>query len=748
MAGRTNARGARPGTGGGRARRGEDGNGGRKPPRGPRPGRGPSPSGGSSISASRASHVLSIEERERVIQDLRRMPRFKRLGARLLADFVDRCPVYGDGHGLVPSVVEIYNRGFAEGPDRLNAPILAISVIEGAAQARSRRAIRPRGEAAGAAAGAAITLPVGTYDRYSAGLEALALGNLRLDPLAVGDQPVKFLVVTPLAVLTALDIIRSLFEAETDPAFKAFYLQLARPQLVLCDCEEQYRSVLRAVMHAMATAAARIRPSAALIEFGQPIEAATWDPKKSEFTPQQLTKSAASDPRDLVASLGRSSVFVIRPADAPNRARADALTYDRIVYLTDRVPRVLPDHLRKRLPDDAFDAKWDPNHQEPELGAFVPTVLVPPHNPPAPASGLPFAAMEVAHSKIATGKDEPPRGLRPYRDSCVLPLHRGLLRKAWDTWLPQWEAGKGGQFLDSAVAGKALKQSTAERWARAFHWQRVGVALSGGGACAYRFVPVLEQLRRRDVPVDVFAGLSGGALLGVFYCLRGREGLREYVNLGPLIQALMPLASWSTDPFEYTTDYLAGAGRIENLEVRLAAVTVALPDDGPPYGAVVTQGSVGEAARVSGTLPPTYAATEKNGVRYADGGACTAVPARVARDAGADVILACNAIPGPDSCNPFPAGTFGHTLRRVLRRLPPWDRVIDFQTWHSFQWQQTSRAFGDEAAAYLEFEPSEISLAEPALFLYARAIVAAANRQRSKIDKAVDALRTAWIEKW
>jgi len=716
--------------------------------------------------APRARKVLSVEERDRAVSSLRKVRSLSRLGVRLLADLVDRCPVYGiDANQLLPvrSVLEVNPGQQAKKSDAIAAPLLAFVVIEGAAQASQRLAAgapppphgdntkgkkkKAKASKAFAPAGGPLLLPMGTYGRFDGGLAAFELGDLRLDPLEVNGVPqlFKLLVVTPEAALPCPEAIHKIIAAETVVQVKALLQALATPELILFDAQPAFDDVLRPMMHLLAASAAQ-RRNVALVEFGQKTEASIWDPKLPGFTSRKIGNHSEVELRKLLNPLLPGSIFVLR--DEKHQMDIDALTFDRIVYLTGRVPRALPQRLRPRLRNDLFDdPKVDPDKQEPVLGGFVPTVAVPFHNPPPGQIPRRFDTLEVRHSKLGLGLNEPPRGLRPYRDSCVVAVNRGLLRKTWDTWLPQWEAGTQSEFLNTAVTAGALRAESAARWARALHWRRVGVALSGGGACAYRFIPVLERLRDKNVPVDVFAGLSGGALLGVFYALRGQDGLQEYTNLGAFIQAVMPLASWSTLPFELTTDYLVGGARVENLEVRMAAVTVALPDVGPPHGAVVVQGTLGEAARASGTLPPTYAPTEKNGTRYTDGGACTAVPARVARECGADVILSCNAIPGPDNCNPFPAQIYGPFLSWLLRRLPPWDRLIDFQSWRSFQWHQASKVFGLEADAYLEFPASEISTAEPALFILSHAIVAAARKQQADINRAVDELEKAWHEK-
>jgi predicted acylesterase/phospholipase RssA len=707
------------------------------------------------INAPRARTVLSVDERERAANGLWNLKYLSQLGQRLLIDLVECCPVYTREHPVaVHSVEEIASAAgklSAKPPvkqpqDKVQAPILAAVVLSGAARAHHRDGGSSRQPAKKKPSG--LDLSVGTYGRSEGALDLTAfhIGQLRLE-LPSDREDSKLLVLIPEVLRGSPETLHRIIAAADRPELKAQlekqFKSLTQPELILVHGDHAYASVLQPMAHTLAAAVGQSRPNTALVEYGRTMAVATWKRGKLSAPTTHPRLKAGDDLRKLVDVSKPGCVFVVGASDPTNFAPREQIEFNRIVYVTDRIPKSVPESLRRYLHGGVFD-KADANSEEPCFVSFVPTILVPPRNPPPGPGRRTFEAMVVPHSKVDQDTGGRPRGLRPYRDACVVPVHRAALRRAWDTWRQKLGAGNQTHFLDAAVSAGALQRESADRWARAVTMRRVGVALSGGGACAYRFVPVLERLRHHKVPVDVFTGLSGGALLGVFYCLRGVEGLRHYVNLGPFIQATMPLASWSTAPFELTTDYLLGDARVENLEVRLGAVTVALPDEGPPYGAVVVQGTLGEAARVSGTLPPVYAATEKNGTRYTDGGACTAVPARLARDCGADVILACNAIPGPENCNPFPVQIYGSTLSRLLRRLPPWDRMIDFQTWRSFQWQQTSKLSGDEADAFLEFPPSEISIAEPAMFMLARAIIASANKEGKKIDKAIRTLKKEW----
>src|SRR5262249_52501010 len=120
-------------------------------------------------------------------------------------------------------------------------------------------------------------------------------------------------------------------------------------------------------------------------------------------------------------------------------------------------------------------------------------------------------ASEPLHDEV--NGPYPPRW-RLNRDLCRLGLNLPALSALWS----------GGatlatpSFPTAAFAkDKALKE-TMERWARAVTNRRVGLALSGGGAASYRMVPLIQSLRDHNVPIDVVGALSGGSLLGAYYC--------------------------------------------------------------------------------------------------------------------------------------------------------------------------------------------------------------------------------------
>jgi predicted acylesterase/phospholipase RssA len=523
------------------------------------------------------------------------------------------------------------------------------------------------------------------------------------------------------------------------------------PELVWCDTDLGSRGHLEPLVHLLADAIARdLRESTAIVTLG-PGEARSvtlirrhkdryeygYPPKSPSLpagplTKEQLYKLVRFNPQ----RRRRSHVFVLS-LGAPGRrstALAPELNFDRIVFLTDRVPEAVPTHLRDLLNPRLFAEGNDVPH----YCAFITSVLVARDvcNRVRRRNSFDARLLRTARRGDAAGRY--PYLSRLDRDACVVPVDLEKLVQAWE----RWTTHRSKPFLDgfNDTADGAISPASVARWGRAVTNRRIGFALSGGGACAYRAGPVLEYLERAGIPIDVFAGLSGGALVGAFYCHSGLAGFNRLVALGPVIQLTAPLAMVTTWPLEAVIDAMLGGTGVEDLEIRFAAVGVALPPTDLPMTAVVVRGTVGEAVRVSGTLPPVFAETVKGGMRYTDGGAGTIVPAQVARDFGADIVLACNAIPGPSRSNPLP-----EWLARALTiGVPLLQRQIDFFAWHSYFWRQASHRFLREADAAFEFKPEDLSLMEAGMWLRSRNIVEDAKSEIPRITEVVQDMYTKW----
>ena len=209
----------------------------------------------------------------------------------------------------------------------------------------------------------------------------------------------------------------------------------------------------------------------------------------------------------------------------------------------------------------------------------------------------------------------------------------------------------------------------------------IGLVLSGGGARGLAHVGVLEVLEELRVPVDLIAGTSMGAIVGGLYA----SGLPA-----DSIRALVAGAQWETILSDrpprsaldfphrtrqrrYTVEIEAGlsgagltlpGGLISGQELGLLLRRATLPvaaverfDRLPiPYAAVATdivkfervvidEGDLVEAMRASMAIPIAIAPVEIEGRLLVDGGLVDDLPVELARDLGADVVIAVNVTP-------------------------------------------------------------------------------------------------------
>ena len=282
-----------------------------------------------------------------------------------------------------------------------------------------------------------------------------------------------------------------------------------------------------------------------------------------------------------------------------------------------------------------------------------------------------------------------------------------------------------------------------DRWTRNVMNKQVGVASSGGGACAYRLIALLRKLHEDNIPVDVFGGLSGGAVIGAYYAAEGLDGLTRVLDRGETFAALLPRLFFSTRHLQRVIDEDLGTRRVGGTSVKFYSVTTRMGDGrtaSPPHGSVVTQGTLGQAARVASALPIGFAPTSINGCRYTDGMASTIVPTHVLIDHGADIVLACNCVPPPKNSNPF----IGYRLGRALYNCTPAGRVIDAWSWIDHLADTASIAEGFGSTTYFQFNPANQANMEMLRWADAYRILDSALAEKDKIRRATDRVKAVY----
>ncbi len=180
--------------------------------------------------------------------------------------------------------------------------------------------------------------------------------------------------------------------------------------------------------------------------------------------------------------------------------------------------------------------------------------------------------------------------------------------------------------------------------------KKIGLALSSGAARGLAHVGVLEALERNDIPIDLIAGSSIGAIVGAFYAAGKDLGVIKKAVMSLNRRQMLSLADFTIP----TRGFIKGKKITEWLKSVIGGVT--FRDLMMPFACVATdistgeeiiirEGSVVAAVRASSSLPVIFTPARLGGRYLVDGGLVNPIPVRILRDMGADLVIAVTVVP-------------------------------------------------------------------------------------------------------
>lgn len=180
---------------------------------------------------------------------------------------------------------------------------------------------------------------------------------------------------------------------------------------------------------------------------------------------------------------------------------------------------------------------------------------------------------------------------------------------------------------------------------------RVGLGLSGGGAKGLAHIGVLKVLERENVPLDLLAGTSMGGLIAAGYAAgltpeqMEEEALRmgRLRNLTSLADRDLPRAGlFEGKRIEAYLTQQFGDATFADLRLPLALVAVDLVRG---EEVALRDGPIVKAVRATVSLPGVLAPVRLGDRLLVDGGVLNHLPVDVARQMGADVVIAVDVQP-------------------------------------------------------------------------------------------------------
>ena len=175
---------------------------------------------------------------------------------------------------------------------------------------------------------------------------------------------------------------------------------------------------------------------------------------------------------------------------------------------------------------------------------------------------------------------------------------------------------------------------------------KIALVLGGGAARGFAHVGVIRALEQERIPIDMIVGTSVGSLIGAVYASDldsfdlewtafklEKEHLFDYA----LISAVMGMGMVKGEKLEQFVKTKIPVATIEELKLSFAAVAT---DLNRGSRVVIDRGSVAKAVRASSAIPGVFEPVRHQGKLLVDGGVSDNIPISVAREKGADIVIA------------------------------------------------------------------------------------------------------------
>lgn len=175
---------------------------------------------------------------------------------------------------------------------------------------------------------------------------------------------------------------------------------------------------------------------------------------------------------------------------------------------------------------------------------------------------------------------------------------------------------------------------------------QIALVLGGGAARGFAHVGVIRALEQEKIPIDLIVGTSVGSLIGAIYAHDRNSFELEWTAFSlekdqifdyGLLNALTGMGLAKGEKLEAFVKSKVPVANIEELQIPYAAVATDL-NRGTKI--VLDKGSVAKAVHASSAIPGVFQPVEHQGKLLVDGGVIDNVPVSVAREKGADIVIA------------------------------------------------------------------------------------------------------------
>ena len=177
----------------------------------------------------------------------------------------------------------------------------------------------------------------------------------------------------------------------------------------------------------------------------------------------------------------------------------------------------------------------------------------------------------------------------------------------------------------------------------------VALVLGSGGARGYAHIGVLEVLEQQGIRPDFIVGTSAGSIVGSIYASgKSAAEMREIalkLKANDVRELNVSLKGFldGKKVEDYVNEQVHNMP-LQKMKIPMYVVATELKDG---TKTVFNHGNTGQAVRASASIPSMFVPTKIRNIEYVDGGLVSPVPVEVARDLGADIVIAVDILAQP-----------------------------------------------------------------------------------------------------
>ena len=253
---------------------------------------------------------------------------------------------------------------------------------------------------------------------------------------------------------------------------------------------------------------------------------------------------------------------------------------------------------------------------------------------------------------------------------------------------------------------------------------KIALVLGGGAARGFAHVGVIKALEAQGINPDIVVGTSAGSVVGALYAsgYGGFDLQRLAFGVDEAAFSDWSLPDRGIIKGEALQNYInnaLGNAPIEKMRKTLAIVATDLQSG---EAIVFRTGNTGMAVRASSSVPGIFQPVRINGRDYVDGGLVSPVPVKIARNIGADVVIAVDVSSKP------PAAKIASSFDVLLQTFNIMGHTIAA---HELQLADVVIHPGIETIAGTDFQSKHLAIMEGE-----RALLASLPLLRAKIEAA------------